>query len=132
VVGVTRDIPVEALFPYGGGCFELGSSGWSWILGTDAVGGPPYCNVADEGGARVTSWCSPYWGRANLVGMILDLVGEVGEQLGSLCQVGPPARMATKRFWNAGSQGSGFDLTFSPGEVSLDPVGSGRSMAPST
>src|SRR3954451_10391651 len=33
--------------------------------------------------------------------MILDLVGEVGDQLGSLCQVGPLARMATKRLWNA-------------------------------
>jgi hypothetical protein len=33
--------------------------------------------------------------------MILDLVGKVGDQLGSLCQVGPPARMATERFWNA-------------------------------
>jgi hypothetical protein len=35
------------------------------------------------------------------MGMILDLVGEVGDQLGSLCQVGRPARMATERFWNA-------------------------------
>src|SRR4029453_15048606 len=37
--------------------------------------------------------------------MILDLVGEVGDQLGSLCQVGPPARMATERFWNAWEPG---------------------------
>jgi hypothetical protein len=36
-----------------------------------------------------------------LVGMILDLVGEVGDQLGSLCQVGPPARMAMEHSWNA-------------------------------
>jgi hypothetical protein len=36
-----------------------------------------------------------------LAGVILDLVGEVGDQLGSLCQVAPPARMATERFWNA-------------------------------
>jgi hypothetical protein len=33
--------------------------------------------------------------------VVLDLVGEVGDQMGSLCQVGPPARMATERFWNA-------------------------------
>jgi hypothetical protein len=43
----------------------------------------------------------PILGAANLVRMILDLVGEVGDQLGSLCQVGLPARMATERFWNA-------------------------------
>ena len=74
-------------------------------LGIDAVGGPPYCNVADEGGARVASrWC-PDWLRVILAGMILDLVGEVGDQLGSLCQVGPPARMATERFWNAWEPG---------------------------
>jgi hypothetical protein len=101
-VGGTRDVPVEALFPEGRERFELASSsGWSRVLGIDAVGGPPYCNVADKGGARVASRCSPYWGAANLVGMILDLVSEVGDQLGSLCQVGPPARMATERWWNA-------------------------------
>ena len=50
-VGGTRDISVEALFPQGRERFELSSSGWSWVLGIDAVGGPPYCNVADEGGA---------------------------------------------------------------------------------
>jgi hypothetical protein len=33
--------------------------------------------------------------------VVLDLVGEVGDQLGLLCQVGPPARMATEPFWNA-------------------------------
>jgi hypothetical protein len=62
-VGRTRDIPVEALFPQGREGFELASSsGWSGVSGIDAVGGPPHCNVADEGGARVPSRCSPYWG----------------------------------------------------------------------
>ena len=53
--GGTRDMPVEALFPQGRERFELASSGWARILGIDAVGGAPYCNVADEGGARVAS-----------------------------------------------------------------------------
>jgi hypothetical protein len=47
-VGGTRDIPVEALFPQGRKHFELGSSGWSWILGIDAVGGSPHCDFANE------------------------------------------------------------------------------------
>jgi hypothetical protein len=98
-------MPVETLFPKGRERFELGSSGWSRVLGIDAVGGPPYCNVTDECGARVASRCSPYWGAANLVGMILDLVGEVDDQLGSLGQVCPPDRMATERFWNAREPG---------------------------
>ena len=98
-------MPVEALFPQGRKHFELSSSGWSWILGIDAVGGPPHCNVADEGGARVASRCSPYWGAANLVGMILDLVGEVGDKLGSLGQVGPPDGIGMERGWNPGNPG---------------------------
>jgi hypothetical protein len=50
-IGGTGDLPVEALFPQGRERFELGSSGWLRVFGIDAVGGPPYCNVADEGGA---------------------------------------------------------------------------------
>ena len=71
------DIPVEALFPAGRECFELGSSGWPRVLGIDAVGGPPHRDFADEGGARVTSrWC-PDWLGVTLAGVILDLVGDV-------------------------------------------------------
>ena len=42
-------MPVEALFPEGGSCFELASSGRSWVLGIDAVGGAPHGDFADEG-----------------------------------------------------------------------------------
>jgi hypothetical protein len=42
-------MPVESLFPEGGGCLELESStGWSRVLGIDAVGGLPYCDFANE------------------------------------------------------------------------------------
>ena len=92
-VGGMRDIPVEALFPQGRERFELGSSGWSRVLGIDAVGGPPHCDFADEGGARVASRWSPDWLGVTLAGVVLDLVGEVGDQLGSLCQIGPPDGM---------------------------------------
>jgi hypothetical protein len=65
-VGVVRldgggDISVEVLFPEGRERFELGSSGWPWILGVDAVGGAPHCDFADECGARVASRPSPDW-----------------------------------------------------------------------
>ena len=73
-------MPVEVLFPEGRGCFELASSsGWSRVLGIDAVGGPPHCDFADEGGARVTSRCSPDWLAVTLAGVVLDLAGEVGD-----------------------------------------------------
>ena len=92
-VSGARDIPVEALFPQGRARFELGScSGWSGVLGIDAVGGPPDCDFADEGGARVASRCCPDGRAVTLAGVVLDLVGEVGDQLGSLCQVGRPRR----------------------------------------
>jgi hypothetical protein len=101
-VGGTRDMSVEALFPQCRERFELGFSGCLWVLGMDAVGGPPDCDFADEGGARMTSgWCPDWWGVA-LAGVVLDLVGEVGDQLGSLGQIGPPDRMAMVRLWNAG------------------------------
>ncbi len=89
-VGGAPDIPVEALFPQGRESFEAASSsGWSGVLGIDAVGGPPHRDFADEGGARVASrWC-PDWLGVTLADLILNLEGEVGDQLGSLCQVDP-------------------------------------------
>jgi hypothetical protein len=51
--------------------FELGSSGWSRVLGIDAVGGPPHCDFTNEAAARVTSrWC-PDWLGVTLAGMVL-------------------------------------------------------------
>jgi hypothetical protein len=104
-IGGARDIPVEALFPEGRERFELGSSGWSRVLGIDAVGGPPHCDFADEGGARMASRCSPDWLGVALAGAVLDLAGEVGDELGSLCQVVDPDGMITQRFWYAREPG---------------------------
>ena len=65
----------------------------------------PHCDFADEGGARVSSRCSPDWRGVTLAGVVLDLVGEVGDQLGSLCQVEPPDGMVMQRWWNAREPG---------------------------
>ena len=90
-VGGTGDIPVEALFPQGGGCIELASSsGWSRVLRIDPAGGPPYRNFPKESDARVASRRCPDRLASTSAGVILDLLGEVGDKLGSLCQVGPP------------------------------------------
>jgi hypothetical protein len=91
-IGGTRDIPVEALFPKRREHFELGSSGWSPVLGIDAVGAPPHCDFADEGGAQVASrWC-PDWLCVTLAGVVLEPVGEVGDKLGSLLPGSLPRR----------------------------------------
>jgi hypothetical protein len=78
-VAGTRDVPVEALFPEGWERFELASSGWSRVLGMDAVGGTPHCDFADEAGARVASRCSPDRLGVTLAGVVMDLVGEIGD-----------------------------------------------------
>ena len=105
-VGGTREIPVEALLPQGRESFEVAfSSGWSGVLGIDAVGGPPHRDFANEGGARVASGCSPDWLGVTLAGVILDMFGEVGDQLGSPCQIGAPDGMVLQRGWNAREPG---------------------------
>jgi hypothetical protein len=78
-VGGTSDIPVEALFPEGRERFELDSTGCLWVLGIDPVGGPPHCDFADEGDARVSARRCPDWLGGTLAGVVLDLVGEVGD-----------------------------------------------------
>jgi hypothetical protein len=76
----TRDVPVEVLFPEGRERFELASSsGWSRVLGFDAVGGAPHCDFANEVGARLASCCSPDRLAVTMAGAVLDLVGEVGD-----------------------------------------------------
>jgi hypothetical protein len=74
-------------------------------LGIDAVGGLPHCKVADEGGVGVTSRCSPDRRGLTVADVIVDLVGEVGDQSGSLCQIGPPHGMVMQRWWNVREPG---------------------------
>ena len=72
-------MPAESLLPQGGGCIELASSsGWSRVLGIDAVGGPPYCDFANKGGGT-TSRCSPGWQAITVADGISDLLSEVGD-----------------------------------------------------
>jgi hypothetical protein len=47
----------------------------------------------------------PDWWAVTLAGVVLDLVGEVGDQLGSLGQIGPPDGLGMERFWYAGEPG---------------------------
>src|SRR4029453_11770897 len=66
-----------------GGCLELDASDWSRVPLIDAVGGPPYRNFANEGGAWVTSRRGP--GRLGvLAGVVSNLLGEVGHESGPL------------------------------------------------
>jgi hypothetical protein len=104
-IGGTGDMPVEALFPEGRERFGLAYSGWSRVLGIDAVGGSPHCDFADEGPARVASRRCPGWLVSTSVGVILDLVREVGNQLRSLCQVASPDGIGLEGCWDAREPG---------------------------
>jgi hypothetical protein len=53
----------------------------------------------------MTSRGSPGWQAVILADVILDLVREVGDKLGSLCQIGLPGGIGTERFWNAREPG---------------------------
>jgi hypothetical protein len=67
-----RDISVEALFPQRRERFEwASSSGWSRVLGIDAVGGLPHGDCAYERAAHVTSSCSPDWRGVTLAGLFM-------------------------------------------------------------
>ena len=74
-------MPVEALFPEGRDRFELGSSGWSRVLGIDAVGRPPHCDFADESDAQVASRRCPDWFVVALAGVMLNRAGELGDEV---------------------------------------------------
>ena len=74
----TGDSSVEALLPQGRGCLELEASGWSWVPLIDAVGGPPYRNFANQGGAWVTSRRGRGRLEVVLAGVISNLLDEVG------------------------------------------------------
>jgi hypothetical protein len=75
----TGDSSVEALLPQSRDCLDLDASGRSRVPLIDAVGGPPYRDFANEGGAWVTSRRGP--GRLGVVlaGVISNLLGEVGD-----------------------------------------------------
>ena len=45
----------------------------------------------------MASRCSPGWRAVTLADVILDLVGEVGDKLGSLCQIVAPDGMGMER-----------------------------------
>jgi hypothetical protein len=107
LLGVAGDISVEVLFPQVRGSLELVPSGWPWVLGVDAAGGPPHGYVADEFGARVASRWSPDWLITGSGCEVSNLVGEVGDVLCSFGQVVAPGGMVLNRVWNVWEQDSG-------------------------
>jgi hypothetical protein len=97
--------PVEMLFPEVRERFELGSSGWPWVLGVDAIGGPPHGDFANECSARAASRQSPEWLIVGSGGEVSNLAGEVGDVLCSFGQVVTPGGIVLNRVWNVWEPG---------------------------
>ena len=92
------------LFPQGREHLELGPP-----VGRGSRGLMPlaarHTAISPMRACRVGSRCSPDWLGVTLAGVILNLVGKVGDQLRSLCQIGVPDGMVMKRLWNPGKPG---------------------------
>jgi hypothetical protein len=80
--------------------FELASSssssGWSRVLGIDAVGGPPHGDFTHDGGVGAARRRPPRLGVV-LAGVSSDPIGEVGDWLGPLRQILAPNGMIMER-----------------------------------
>ena len=55
LVAAARETSVEVVLPEGGGCLQLCWSGWSWVAGVDAVGGPPHGDFTNDGEVLATA-----------------------------------------------------------------------------
>jgi hypothetical protein len=53
VVAAAGETSVEVMLPERRSCLQLCCSGWSWVVGMDAVGGPPYGDISDDGEVRL-------------------------------------------------------------------------------
>jgi hypothetical protein len=78
VVAAVGETAVEVVLPDGGSCLQLCCSGWSWVVGVDAVGGPPHRDFTDDGEVRMAARRRPHRLGFVLAGVTSNLVGEVG------------------------------------------------------
>jgi hypothetical protein len=88
-------------------------SGGSAVVGVDAVGGPTDGDFTDECDVRVSARRRPNGLDAVVAGVVSNVLGEVGDQVGSLGQVLPPVGVVTigsqsRRGWFVGDVG--YDL----------------------
>jgi hypothetical protein len=82
VVASAADASIEMLLPFGRSGRHLFWSGGAAVMGVDAIGGAPYGDFANESGAQRTALRRPMGLSAVVVGVMSNVVGEVGDQLG--------------------------------------------------
>jgi hypothetical protein len=90
VVAGLGDAGLEASLPFGQSSLELFWPGWPPVARVDAVGGPPDGDFTNEGGTQRTAWRCPPWLGGVAEGVVSDVLGTGGNQLGSFHQVVTP------------------------------------------
>jgi len=79
VVAVPGEAAVEVVLPERGSCLQLSCSGWSWVVGVDAVGGSPHRDFTDDCEVRLAARRRPHRLGPVLAGLTSDLIGEAGD-----------------------------------------------------
>jgi hypothetical protein len=102
LVAEVLDLPVEVVLPEGGNGVWLCWSGWSAVVGVGAVGGPPDGDFTDDRGVQMSARRRPNGLGAVPAGVMSNVPGEDGDQLGPLCQVVTPFRVISDRLGNSG------------------------------
>ena len=101
VVASVGDPSLETSLPFGRRDLRPLRSGRAPVVRIDAVGGPPHGDFTFEDGVRGTTLRRPKELSAVAAGVMSNVVGEVGDQLGSLDQVVPPVGMIVDGLGNA-------------------------------
>ena len=82
IIAGAGESAVEALLAFRESGLELFWSGWSAVLGVDAVGGPPHGDISDEADVQVApGGAHTGWSRRGRR-LAPNLIGEIGDQLG--------------------------------------------------
>ena len=105
VVAAAGEASVEVVLPEGRSYLQLCCSGWSWVVGVDAVGGPPHGDFTNDGEVLAAARRRPTRLWAVLTGLIPDVIGKVDHQPGPPAQVLTPNGMIMKRFRDTGKPG---------------------------
>ena len=84
------DALLEALSPFDRISLQLFGSRGSMVVRVDAVGGPPHRGFTDESGAQFSARRYPCRLSCVVEGVASNVVGELGDQPGSLGEVVTP------------------------------------------
>ena len=87
------DALLQTVSPFDRRSLKLSGSGGPRVVGVDVVGGPPHGDGTDKAGAQFSAGRCPCGLGGVVEGVVADVLGEVGDQPGSLGEVVTPVRV---------------------------------------